>query len=207
MVRDTTQLGYKEARCRKALDRCAGELSSPAPFPIEAFSCVPVLRDAAEAIQIKTRAPLATCGNSVTAASALCAQAHGDVQMPFGSVRPLSLFVITIAETGERKSTVDDLALAPIRAHEAELRKTYASARTQYLTDLDSHTAHKAHLQQTHKKDLRALRAALGSLGPEPSPPQAPLLLVDNPTVEVVWKPTQPTGSRPSASLRQKAAS
>ena len=160
------------------------ELPPPAPFPVEALSCAPVLRDTVEAIQMKTRAPMALCGNSVLAASSLCAQAHGDVQMPYDIAKPLSLFFITVAETGERKSSVDQLALAPIRAHEAQLRKTYGLARNQYETELASYAAHKAYLQQHHKKDLRALRAALAELGPEPSRPLAPLLLVDNPTVE-----------------------
>jgi putative DNA primase/helicase len=81
-----------------------------------------VLRDAAEVIQMKTRAPMALCGNSVLAAASLCAQAHGDVQMPYGSAKPLSLFLGSVADTGERKSTVDELALASVRAREAELR-------------------------------------------------------------------------------------
>ena len=157
----------------------------PAPrFPIEAFDCAPVMKAAAEAIEAKVRAPVAMCGNAVLAAASVCAQAHANVAMPYGATKPLSLFCVSVAETGERKTSVDEEALRPIREREAELRRDYATARREYQADLDSYTAHKAHLQQTHKKSRATLRLALGELGPEPSPPLKPLVLVDNPTVE-----------------------
>ena len=48
----------------------------------------------------------------------LAAQAHADVVLPFGQTRPLSLFLVTIAGSGDRKSSADNEALRPIRAHE-----------------------------------------------------------------------------------------
>ena len=57
------------------------------------------------------------------AAFSLAAQAHADVVLPTGSAKPLTLFCVTVAASGERKSSVDELALAPVRRHEAELRE------------------------------------------------------------------------------------
>lgn len=160
------------------------ELPPPPPFPIHALNCAPALKNAALAIEAATQAPLAICGNSVLAAGSMCAQAHGNVEMPYGSLRPLSLFELTVAGSGERKSAADELALKPVHEREAELRLDYEVACREHRADVDAWTAHKAHLQQSLKKDRAALRTALVALGSEPEAPLRPLLLVDNPTVE-----------------------
>jgi hypothetical protein len=160
------------------------ELPPAAPFPISAFDCVPVLRDAITAIEMRTRAPLAICGNSVLAAAAVCAQAHADVVMPYNELRPLSDYFVSVAESGERKTSADDAALRPIRRHEAKLREDYAAAMLNYLQELDTYTAFKSHLQKTLKKDRQALRKAMAELGSGPSKPLKSTILLDNPTVE-----------------------
>ena len=77
-----------------------------------------VLGPAALAIQERTGAPLSMCASSVLAAAALCVQPHVDVILPTGAVRPVSNDFITIGVSGERKSTVDKLALAAAYAYE-----------------------------------------------------------------------------------------
>jgi hypothetical protein len=72
------------------------ELPPAIPFPIPAFDCVPVLRDAVIAIQMRTQAPWAIAGNSVLAAATVCAQPHADVLMPYGELRPLSEYFVTV---------------------------------------------------------------------------------------------------------------
>jgi hypothetical protein len=158
------------------------------PFPIGAFDCVPVLRDAIIAIEQRTRAPLAICGNSVLAAASVCAQAHADVRMPYNESRPLSDYFVTVAESGERKTSADDVALRAVREREARMRQDYAAAMQIYKEDLDAYTAHKKHLQKQHQGDRQALRNALARLGPEPSKPLKPTILIDNPTVEGIEK-------------------
>jgi hypothetical protein len=160
------------------------DLPPPPPFPIGALACVPALQNAVKAIHSATQAPLSLCGNSVLAAASLCAQALGDVRMPYETPKPLSLFNLSAADSGERKNSVDGLATRPIRARESELRNDYGAAHQEYLGELDAYTAHKAFLQQNFKKDRNALRKALVTLGPAPSPPLQPILLADNPTVE-----------------------
>ncbi|MCL2430562.1 MAG: YfjI family protein, partial [Alphaproteobacteria bacterium] len=154
------------------------------PFPIAAFDCAQVLRDAILAIAARTQAPLAICGNAVLAAATVCAQAHADVKMPYNEPRPLSDDFVSVAESGDRKTSADDLALRPIREREAELRKDYAFAMQAYREELDAYKAHKEHLQHSLKKDRQALREAMAKLGPEPSKPLKPTILIDNPTVE-----------------------
>ena len=81
-------------------------------YPVEALG--PVLSRAALAIARKVQVPEAIAAQSVLATAALAAQAHADVVLPFGQTRPLSLFLVTIAGSGDRKSSADNEALRPI---------------------------------------------------------------------------------------------
>ena len=81
------------------------ELGAPAPFPVDALG--PILAPAAKAIASKVQAPIEIAAQSVLAAAALVAQPFADIQMLFGQTRPLSLFHITIASSGDRKTSVD----------------------------------------------------------------------------------------------------
>src|SRR5262245_978873 len=83
------------------------ELPPADPFPIDALG--DILAPAARAIQDRVQAPLAICGQSVLASATLAVQAHADVILPIGDERakPLSSYLLTIAETGERKTECD----------------------------------------------------------------------------------------------------
>ena len=81
------------------------EMPPPDAFPIQALSGL--LANAAIGIQDRTRAPIAICGQSVMAAATLTVQAHANVRLPTGQLRPLSNFYATVAVTGERKSAAD----------------------------------------------------------------------------------------------------
>jgi Protein of unknown function (DUF3987) len=50
---------------------------------------------------------------------------HADIALPIGRVVPITLYLIALALTGERKSTGDDFAMSPIEQHERELRVNY----------------------------------------------------------------------------------
>jgi hypothetical protein len=91
------------------------------PFPVNALG--PVLSRAAAAISRKVQVPEAIAGQSVLAAAGLAAQVHADVMLPYGQKRPLSLFLATVAASGDRKSTADNEALWPIRKYEQALKE------------------------------------------------------------------------------------
>jgi hypothetical protein len=86
----------------------------------------PTLSRAANAIASKAQVPLAMAAQSVLAVASLAASSHADVQLPFGQVRPLSLFFATAAASGDRKSTADNEALWPVSKREKNLRDAYA---------------------------------------------------------------------------------
>ena len=85
------------------------ELEPPQPFPMDALPAV--LGDYGRVIQRCTQAPDAIVGNSLLGAASLATQPYANVVLPHGASVPVSLYVVTVAESGERKSAVDRLAL------------------------------------------------------------------------------------------------
>ncbi len=85
------------------------ELEPPEPFPMDALPAV--LGDYGRVIQRCTQAPDAIVGNSLLAAASLAVQPYANVVLPYGASVPLSLYFSSVAESGERKSAVDRLAL------------------------------------------------------------------------------------------------
>ncbi len=85
------------------------ELEPPQPFPMDALPAV--LSDYGRVIHRCTQAPDAIVGNSLLAAASLAVQPYANVVLPYGASVPASLYLVTVAESGERKSAVDRLAL------------------------------------------------------------------------------------------------
>ena len=150
----------------------------PAPaFPMHALGA---LRDAAEAIQKRTQAPAAICAQSVLAAATLAVQAHRDVELPGGGRRPLVGLFASVAESGERKTSVDRLALAPAYKVEEQWREEREGQASAFVNDMDAWKAAREVAKKKNKGDRAAIREALNAVGPEPkAPPQAMLLVED----------------------------
>jgi hypothetical protein len=158
------------------------ELPPADPYPVDALG--DVLKSAARAIHDRVQAPLAICGQSVLAAATLATQAHADVELPMGHVKPLSNYLVSVAATGERKSTVDTEALWPVRKREAALREVYTTDVPAYQNALAAFKAARDAAVKKAKGDRRAIAAALDALGPAPLPPVAPVLTCPEPTYE-----------------------
>jgi hypothetical protein len=157
------------------------ELPPSAPYPVDALGA---LKPAAEAIHLITQAPMAICCQSVLATATLAVQALYDVQGPVGR-KPLTGLFVSIAESGERKSACDSLALKPVLEIE---RKWQAAYKEQVQTYLNSkkvwETARTEATNKTKAKGSTAMLQALDELGFEPKPPPSPMLLVENATEE-----------------------
>ena len=152
------------------------------PFPLAALG--PVLEQAARAIMDRVQCPDAIAAQSVLGAASLAAQAHADVIIPAtGHARPLSLFLVTVAASGERKSAADGEALEPLRRREEEIREQYARARPSYDNAKAAWDEARKKALGKAKGDYAAGRDALERLGPTPVPPPAPMLLVREPTL------------------------
>ncbi len=169
-------------------------LLSATPYPIDALG--PILAAATRRIHEVVQAPAALCGQSVLAAASLAAQAHADVEID-GRQEPLSLFAMTIAESGERKSAADRWALQPHREFERIALDKYHEAMKQHEFELAAYDASKKRVNRG--KNIDAIRTALREVGPPPSAPLNPLFLVPTPTLEGIHK-LYATG-RPSLGL------
>jgi len=144
------------------------------PFPVDALS--DVLRTAARAIHDRVQAPIAIGGQSVLAAAALACQGYADIVLPIGPgrARPVSLFRVSVAASGERKSACDAEAMWPIRRREAVLREKYQEDNLAYGNDRAAYDRARQIAEKAGKGDRGAIRAALNALGPAPSPLWSP---------------------------------
>lgn len=105
----------------------------PTEYPVD--SLCPTLRDIAKDIHGIVKAPLALCCNSILAAATLTAQSFVDVEID-GRVYPVSNFFVTIADSGERKTTVDKISLAPIEGWiQRRRKKTFNQGNSPKFSD------------------------------------------------------------------------
>ena len=162
------------------------DLGPSLPYPLDALG--PTLGPAARACAEIIRAPAAMCGQSLLAAASLATQAHANIESPDGRALPITLWAMTIAESGERKSAVDRIALAPHKQHEEALAAIYADEFAGYRL---AFTAHEIAVEQVKKlkgKSPDEIRTALESCGEAPPPPVPALLICREPTFEGIQK-------------------
>lgn len=126
------------------------ELEPAAPYPLEALP--PRMREAVEAIADHVKAPLALAGQCVIGAAAYLAQTR--VNAPHvnrSEGMPCSLFLLTLADSGDRKSECRRLAFKTV--DEAE-----GKARTQHRQACDEITSPGAGLKGKALEDFTAAR-------------------------------------------------
>jgi hypothetical protein len=163
------------------------EIGPGAPYPVAALG---PLREAVEAVQGMTQAPVAIPAQSALAVASLAVQGFADVET-LGGKRPLSLYALTIARSGERKSACDEPFMRPIRAREHEAMNAYREDRQAWQNRLAVWKAqHDRILSDLKKKggDRAATEAQLRAIGPEPSAPPLPDRTVTEPTFEGLTK-------------------
>ncbi len=203
MSNDTNYIDLEEAERREALN-LANQLVEltedwpepmplirpmgiPQPFPTDALGSV--LGNAALGIADIVQCPVAIAGSSVLAVASLAVQPHVDVVHPATGRRvPVSLFLLTIAESGERKSAADSEALAPVYQHEKSMAEAYKSLYGRWRNSHEAWEAARATLKRKTKGDWQALERELSALGDEPKPPPKPHILVTEPTYEGLAK-------------------
>lgn len=89
------------------------------PFPVHVFPLI--IRNAIYEVEQHTQAPRALISASVLGVISLACQNQIDVCRLSNLRSPVSLFLLTLAESGERKSTVDKLLMDPFY----QLEKNY----------------------------------------------------------------------------------
>jgi len=162
------------------------ELTANEPYPVQALG--PVLSAGALAIARKIQAPVAMAAQSVLAVAALAAQAHADVQLSYGQSRPLSLALVTVASSGDRKTSTDREAAWPLRTHEQELGANYTADLESYRIRMAVWEAEKKKIEADRKATRDARKIMLEDLGSAPVAPLYPFLTAPEPTIEGLIK-------------------
>ena len=156
-----------------------------APYPIDYLG--DVLANAARAIAAKIQCPEAMTAPSVLSVASLAAQAHADVMLPFLQTRPISLFFLTVAASGDRKTSADNEAMAPVRMREKKLREASEERVQEHAVALTAWKAQNAQIERS-KGDVHKKKDLLTELGPEPIAPLRPVLTLGDSTGEGLTK-------------------
>ncbi|HCL3287125.1 TPA: YfjI family protein [Pseudomonas aeruginosa] len=99
-----------------------GELGH-SEIDIDWLDAFPVFKEAVVSIAQRTQAPVELVLAVVLAVIALVSQYLIDVKRPWGSVGPTSLIIFLIALSGERKTTVEEIASCVLKDFESQREK------------------------------------------------------------------------------------
>ena len=160
-------------------------------YPIDALP--PGLLAAVEEVQSFVQSPLALVAASALSAVATVGQGLVDVRRANRLTGPTSLYMLTEAQSGERKTATDQFFMRPIRAWEQEQRQAADAELRAYKADLAAWNAQLAGLgdairaaakqgrDTSHQEEqLRALQAR------EPVAPVVPRLVFSDVTSEAL---------------------
>lgn len=164
------------------------EIAPGQTFPIEALE---PLRSAVEAVQSMTQAPVAIPAASALAVASLAVQGFADVET-LGGVRPVSLYALTIARSGERKSSCDAPLMKAVRDHEKDQSDAQRDACISWENERALWKGEREKILSEAKKGKGEKRVAaqadLEALGAEPAAPPSTDRTVTEPTFEGLTK-------------------
>ncbi len=123
------------------------------PFPVHVFPAI--IRNAIHEVEQHTQAPLSLIAASVLGTISLASQNSIDVCRLNNLRSPASLFLMTLAESGERKSTVDKLLMKPLYRLEEGLFETYNHELTNWQNEKIAFNTEKKALMSKIKSDIR----------------------------------------------------
>lgn len=160
------------------------------PYPVDALG--EILGNAVKSLHKDTKAPLALCAQSVLASASLAAQAHFDVCTPWGQRCPLSLSILTVALSGERKTAIDKQVNGYVKELEQEDMFIYTQDLIAYKQELEQWKTEndKRNKKGAPKSQAGADYSAADAYEAmqEPEAPIHPLRLVEDPTAEGLYK-------------------
>jgi hypothetical protein len=153
-------------------------------YPVQALGA---LRTAVEAVQGMTQAPVAIPAASALAVASVAVQGFADVDTLGGS-RPLSLYLLTIAQSGERKSSCDAPLMAALRDFERDEARAHRTDLASWQNAQALWKGERDRILSEARKGKGERRTAaevdLNALGPEPAAPPSTDRTVTEPTFE-----------------------
>lgn len=155
-----------------------------APFPVEALG--PTLAGAVRAICGTVQCPEAVAAGSVMMMASLAVQGHVDVRQDDLCV-PTILFLLTVAQSGERKSASDKAALKALANWLKDARKDHRDRWERYAAEAKEHEV-RATAAERQRKDGAGLADALLEIGQASLAPRSPERIIGDATQEGVFK-------------------
>lgn len=161
------------------------------PYPLDALP--DTIRAAVEEVAGFVKAPLPLVASSALAALSLAIQTHADVKRAEKLQGPVGLFLLTIADSGERKSTCDGFFTKPIREYDEAQAEAAKPILKDYRATFEAWEARrggiKEQIRQLAKngKSTATMETALRDLEHDkPEPPRIPRLLYADATPEAL---------------------
>ena len=167
--------------------------NEPEPYPLDALP--DTIRAAAEEVAGFVKAPAALVASSALAALSLACQAHIDAKRAEKLHGPVGLFLLTIADSGERKSTCDGFFTSAIRQYQEEQAEAMKPAIKESQAAIAAWEAERDGILSAIKgagksgKATDKLKADLAELQRDkPEPPRVPRLILGDETPEnLAW--------------------
>lgn len=161
------------------------------PYPIDALP--DTIRAAVGEVAGFVKAPLPMVASSALAALSLAIQGHADAKRAEKLTGPVGLFLLTIADSGERKSTCDGFFTKAIRDYEEAQAEIAKPILKDYKAEIEAweakHSGIKDKIRQFAKdnKPTDGMESALRDLEHDkPEPPRIPRLLYADATPEAL---------------------
>ena len=160
-----------------------------APYPLEALPGE--IGAAVREVVAFTKAPVAIPAASALAVVSAAVQGLVDVERGAGLTGPSGLYLLTVADSGERKTTCDGFFTGPVREWERRTAEAKRPDLTRYAADLDAWATKRDGIKQRMRdeakrnKPTRDTEAAFRQLEAEkPAAPRVPRLLRSDDTPE-----------------------
>jgi hypothetical protein len=164
------------------------ELPPARDFPVQALG--KILQEAITSLAKIVGIPTAIAAQSVLATTTLSTQPLANILIDGRSI-PLSLYFLTMAASGDRKTSADTEALKEIRNYEVELDCKYQKDLHNYLDEKSCYEAAKSECLSGKNKGYQLKKQALVDLGAPPNPPINTTILCQEPTLEGLFKSFQ----------------
>ena len=165
--------------------------TEPEPYPVEALP--DTVRAAVEEVAGFVKAPVPMVASSALAALSLAIQAHADAKRAEKLHGPVGLFLLTIADSGERKSTCDGFFTRSIRDYEEAEAEAAKPLLKNYRAALEAWEAKRGGIKELIRqlakggKSTHSAEASLRDMEHDkPEEPRVPRLIFADATPEAL---------------------
>lgn len=165
--------------------------TEPETYPVE--NLPDTVRAAVEEVAGFVKAPVPMVASSALAALSLVIQAHADAKRAERLSGPVGLFLLTIADSGERKSTCDGFFTRSIRDYEEAEAEAAKPLLKNYLAALEAWEAKRGGIKELIRqlakggKSTQSAEASLREMAHDkPEEPRVPRLIFADATPEAL---------------------